>query len=197
MDTFNIPVVLGTAREGRFSEHVAQFVHQKLTEHDNIHSKLIDVRDHAYTITTPPWGKGGADEKKTQWKEIMENADALVIVTPEYNHGYPGELKLLLDSLYNEYEKKPVALCGVSAGGLGGARVVEHLKQILTELKMVPIQNAVYFSSIKNLFTESGTIKDASYGEKVDRMLEELLWYAQTLKDGKKINDKINNKTVN
>ncbi|MCH7529890.1 NAD(P)H-dependent oxidoreductase [Patescibacteria group bacterium] len=186
MDIFNIPVVLGTARQGRFSEYVARFVHQKFTEHDGIDSKLIDIRDHTYTITTPPWGVGGANEKKTQWKEIIENADALVIVTPEYNHGYPGELKLLLDSLYDEYEKKPVALCGVSAGGLGGAHVVEHLKQVLIEFKMVPIRNAVYFSNVKDLFTENGTIKDASYGERIDEMLKELLWYAQALKDGRK-----------
>lgn len=197
MDTFNIPVVLGTARLGRFSEHVARFVHQKLAEHDDIDSKLVDVRDHSYTTTIPPWGEDGANEKKTQWKEIVENADALVIVTPEYNHGYPGELKLLLDSLYDEYEKKPVALCGVSAGGLGGARVVEHIKQVLIEFKMIPVRNAVYFSNVKDLFTESGTIKDASYGERIDGMLKELLWYTQTLKDGKNTNDKISSKTVN
>lgn len=189
MNKFNIPILLGTARTGRMSENAARFVHQKLIENERINSQFVDVKDHVYTVTTPPWGKGGADEKETLWKEIMEEADALIIVTPEYNHSYPGELKLLLDSLYKEYEKKPVGVCGVSAGGLGGARVVNHIKQVLIELKMIPIRNSVYFSGIKDLFSESGTIKDASYGERVEAMLEELLWYTSALKKEKNNND--------
>lgn len=181
---FNIPVLLGTARSGRASEDVAHFVCQKLSENKNIVSELIDVKDHLYTITTPPWGEGGADKSKTKWKEIMEHADALVIVTPEYNHSYPGELKLLLDSLYEEYEKKPVGVCGVSAGGLGGARVALHIKQVLIELKMIPARNSVYFSNVKDLFNESGTIKDTSYGERVGTMLEEIFWYTSALRKG-------------
>ena len=154
------------------------------SENENIVSELIDVKDHLYTITTPPWGEGGADKSKTKWKEIMEHADALVIVTPEYNHSYPGELKLLLDSLYEEYEKKPVGVCGVSAGGLGGARVALHIKQVLIELKMIPARNSVYFSNVKDLFNESGTIKDTSYGERVGTMLEEIFWYTSALRKG-------------
>lgn len=185
MNKFNIPVLLGTARRGRMSENAARFVHQKLIENENVDSQLVDVKNHVYTVTTPPWGEGGADKSKTKWKEIMEEADALIIVTPEYNHSYPGELKLLLDSLYKEYEKKPVGICGVSAGELGGARVVDHIKQVLIELKMIPIRNSVYFSGVKDLFSESGIIKDASYGERVETMLEELLWYTNALKKGK------------
>ena len=86
MNKFNVPVLLGTARKGRMSENVARFVHQKLTENEKVNSQLVDVRDHNYTVTVPPWGIGGANENKTQWKEIMEKADALIIVTPEYNH---------------------------------------------------------------------------------------------------------------
>lgn len=61
----------------------------------------------------------------------MTRADGLVIVSPEYNHGYPGEMKLMLDQLYKEYNRKPVGICGVSSGALGGARMVEQLRLIL------------------------------------------------------------------
>jgi NAD(P)H-dependent FMN reductase len=115
----------------------------------------------------------------------MKKADGLVIVTPEYNHGYPGPLKEMLDALYDEYAKKPVAVCGVSSGGLGGARVVEQIRQVAITLKLVPISEAVYFSNCRELFNEDGSIKDPSYDERCTKMFEELFWYARVLKDGR------------
>ena len=186
MNTFFIPVLLGTGRVDRASERVAKFVHSEVKKNSSIETELVDVKEFGYTVTIPPWGAGGADEKSTQWKEVMTRADGLIIVTPEYNHGYPGELKLLLDSLYAEYEKKPVLLCGVSGGGLGGARVVDHIKQVLIELKMVPIHSALYFSNAGKLFDEKGAIKDETYAKRVSDSLVELLWYAESLKGARK-----------
>lgn len=182
MEKFFIPILLGTAREDRSSENVAKFVLSEVEKDEQIETQLVDVRTMDYTATIPPWGKGGADEKPTKWKEIMSKADGLIIVTPEYNHGYPGELKLVLDSLYAEYEKKPVALCGVSSGGLGGARVVDHIKQVLIELKMVPIREALYFSNVSKLFDDMGIIQNGTYSERVNKTLVELIWYTKALK---------------
>ena len=154
-------------------------------KNESIETELIDVKDFKYTETIPPWGKGGADETPTKWKEIMTRADGLIIVVPEYNHGYPGELKLVLDSLFDEYEKKPVLLCGVSSGGWGGTRVVDHLKQVLVELKMVPTRSALYYPGVKKLFDEQGAIQGEGHSERVSDALVELLWYAKALKDAR------------
>lgn len=184
MNKLFIPVVLGTAREGRASEVPARFVFEELKKQEGVETEFVDVRDHVTSpVTIPPWGVGGANEKATPWKEIATRADAFILVMPEYNHGYPGELKQLLDSLYKEYEKKPVAICGVSAGGLGGARVVEHIKQVLVEFKMVPMKNSLYFSNIKNLFDEKDVITDESYKERAKQMFTDLIWYAKALKE--------------
>lgn len=189
MEKVFIPVLLGTGRIDRLSEHAAKFVVSEVGKNEKIETKLIDVKEYGYTVTVPPWGTGGADETPTPWKEIMARADGLIIVTPEYNHGYPGELKMLLDSLYDEYEKKPVLLCGVSGGGLGGARMVEHIKPVLIELKMVPMRSALYFSNVKKLFNTEGTMQEKSqeevYEKQVSDALTELLWYAETLKKGR------------
>ena len=182
MEKIFIPVLLGTGRIDRASEGVANFVINEIVKNKKVETKLIDVKECRYTVSTPPWGKGGANEKSTQWKEIMTRADGLIIVVPEYNHGYPGELKLMLDSLYAEYEKKPVLLCGVSSGRLGGARVVDHIKPVLIELKMVPTQSALYFSGVGKLFDETGSINDDTYAKRVSDSLVELLWYAESLK---------------
>ncbi len=188
MEKIFIPVLLGTGRIDRSSEYAAKFVVGEVEKNEKIETKLVDVKDFGYSVTVPPWGKGGVNESSTSWKETMMRADGLIIVTPEYNHGYPGELKLVLDSLYDEYEKKPVLLCGVSAGGLGGARVVEHIKPVLIELKMVPTRSALYFSNIKKLFNEEGVMQEKSqeegYEERISDALTELLWFAETLKKG-------------
>lgn len=177
-----IPVLLGTARTNRNSEKAAKFVHAELAKQDGVETQLVDVASMGYSQTVPPWGEGGADEHPTEWKEIMTRADGLIIVTPEYNHGYPGELKMALDSLYDEYEKKPVGICGVSKGHFGGARVVDHIKQVLIEFKMVPARNAMYFSKIKEAFDEDGNPTDEKLAERLNKVFEEVLWYARALK---------------
>ena len=117
-----------------------------------------------------------------EYAEKIAKADGLIVVSPEYNHSYPGELKMMLDIAYQEYARKPVGLCGVSMSPMGGVRAVEHLRGVFAELHMVDIREAVYFSNVGNLFDEQGNITDESYKEKVKTFLEELIWYAKALK---------------
>jgi NAD(P)H-dependent FMN reductase len=97
------PIILGTARKGRQSEKVAKFMVSQ-TKKAGFKTKLVDVRDYRIQATN---NKGELKESK-KLKSIVEKADGLIIVSPEYNHSYPGELKMMLDMLYNEYKHKPV-----------------------------------------------------------------------------------------
>jgi len=175
-----IPVILGTARKDRESEKVSNFVLEQVRDF-GFETELVDVVNHTFGKTIPPW-EGNEDTKP--WRELAEKSDGFIIVSPEYNHGYPGELKLFLDSAYDEYVKKPVMICSVSSGGFGGARMVDHLKQVLVELQMVPLRNAVFFSKVGELFDDGG-IKDKSFEENTSKMLKELEWYANALKKAK------------
>ena len=125
-----VPVILGTARTGRRSADVAKAVATELKNRDFL-TELVDVAEFPMTGTNSPV-KPGALER---FRETVAAADGFVIVTPEYNHGYPGELKMLLDSELDAYRHKPVGLVGVSAGQLGGTRDFEQLKQWLDELR--------------------------------------------------------------
>lgn len=173
-----IPVILGTAREGRRSEEVADFVSGIVQENDEVETELIDVRDYLFsgTVSTKQ-----DDKKAFKWRELASRADGFVIVTPEYNHGFPGELKLLIDTAYKEYEKKAVGICGVSNGVLGGARAVELLKPVLNAVGLKTTKRAVYFSNIR----EGLGGREDEYRKKVEGMLEELVWYAGALKDAR------------
>ena len=172
-----IPVILGTAREGRNSEHAARFVLEQVRA-ASLETELIDVREFEICKTD----KTETDPRSKKFSETVKRADGVVIVSPEYNHGYPGELKIMLDEAYKEYRRKPVAICGVSVGGLGGARVVEQLRLVCIELHMVPIRNAVYFSNVAKLFDEKGNILDPSFNDKMKVVIDELTWYAKALK---------------
>jgi len=181
MEKLFIPVVLGTGRKGRKSEKVARFVVEQAQEY-GFETQLIDVRDFATPVTI---AVGEGSNKEKQWSETMQRADGLIIVAPEYNHGYPGELKIFLDKLRKEYQRKPVSICAVSAGGLGGARMVEQLRLVAIELQMVPIHNAVYFSKVRELFDEKGKIKEKWYTQRITAVFDELSWYAKALKQAK------------
>lgn len=164
-----IPIILGTARVGRQSEKVAKFVFNQVNS-KNIDSEIIDVRNYRINATKNPSSSPLA--RKLAQKIIP--ADALIIVSPEYNHGYPGELKMMLDLLYEEYFNKPVAFCGVSASALGGARVVEQLRLVSIEFHMIPIRDALYFSNVESIFDNQGRLQDQSYITKISSLLEKL-----------------------
>ncbi len=172
-----IPIILGTARKGRRSENVANYVLKEILKKD-IKSEIIDARDYRTADTD---NTGNLPQAK-KLAEKINKADGLIIVSPEYNHGYPGELKMMLDLLYKEYASKPVGFCGVSIGILGGARAVEQLRTVSIEFHMVPIREAVYFSTVQDLFDEKGEIKDNSYSQRLEALFNELVSYANKLK---------------
>src|SRR5215470_19602738 len=159
-----IPVILGTPRQGRFSAHVARFVTAELARREGVETGLIDI----CSLQVPIDG-AGEDIKLPEFSAIAARADALVLVVPEYNHGYPGLLKHVLDTNLKEYIHKTVGLCGVSAGGLGGARVIENLLSVLRELGLVTIFWDGNFSNVQSLFDSAGKLLDQAFIRRLDK----------------------------
>lgn len=175
-----IPVILGTPRQGRMSEHVARFVLEEVRKREDIATELIDVRELKLPVTD-----AGEALKDPQFSATVDRADALIIVAPEYNHGYPGLLKHALDSNLKEYIHKAVGICGVSAGPFGGARVIENLLPVMRELGLVTIFWDVNFSSVQKVFDETGNLIDQAYVKRFDKFIKELIWMAKLLRHGR------------
>lgn len=175
-----IPVILGTTRIGRMSHHAAQLVTRELSSRSGIETELIDIGELPL-----PTNDAGEAIKHAAFSEKMDRADALVIVSPEYNHGYSGLLKHVLDSCLKEYIHKPAGVVGVSAGPFGGSRVIENLLPVLRELGLVSIFWDVNFSSVQKVFASDGTLLDNSYTRRIDKFLKELIWMAKTLRHGR------------
>lgn len=173
---FKIPVLYGSIREGRKSEPAARYIHAEALKRGLISDYVTPKEIHT--------GHSVEQAHPEKWKSIMSAADALIIVSPEYNHGYPGPLKETLDSLYEEYNYKPVGIVG-AGGWLGGGRMVEQLRQVVIELKMVPIREAIYFPAVWDAFTPDGAPKDQGLSQRIELFFKELLWYTQVLKEGR------------
>src|SRR5947209_14731990 len=150
-----IPVILGTARQGRESEHVARFVFEQTKKRAGVETELIDVRTLPMRLDD-----AGEQMKDPEFSRKVDRCDALIIVTPEYNHSFPGLLKHALDMNLKEYIHKAVGICGVSAGQFGGARVIESLLPVLRELGLVTIFEHVSFGRIKTVFDEQAELLD-------------------------------------
>jgi len=112
-DKLFLPILLGTTRRGRESENAAKWLFAKMQERQEIETQLFDVRD--FDLPRDDYGTE-IGERFPEWRDALIRADGLVIVTPEYNHGYSGALKSVLDLLLKEYIHKAVAFVGISAG---------------------------------------------------------------------------------
>jgi NAD(P)H-dependent FMN reductase len=176
-----IPVLLGTPRQGRMSEHVAKFVLSQVAKLPGIETELLDVRALSF-----PTSDAGEQIKSPVFSAAMMRADALVIITPEYNHGYPGLLKHALDTNLKEYVHKAVGLVGVSAGPWGGTRVVENLLPVMRELGLVTIFWDGNFSNVRKVFDPAtGALLDDAYVRRLEKFLNELVWMAKVLRHGR------------
>ncbi len=178
----SIPVLLGTPRKNRESENVANWVCSKMRERDDTLTQLFDVRDFHL-----PHDNYGTEigEQFPEWRDAIIKADGLVIVTPEYNHGYPGALKSVLDLLLKEYIHKAVAFVGVSAGPWGGTRVIESMVPMVRELGLAVTFSDLNFPSVKSKFDDDGNLLDDAYNKRVTGFLDELVWMATTLRWGR------------
>ncbi|HUK40518.1 MAG TPA: NAD(P)H-dependent oxidoreductase [Candidatus Acidoferrales bacterium] len=176
----SIPVILGTTRKGRMSAHAASFMVGQIGARNGVTTELIDI-----SKIPMPTDDAGDGVKDPAFSEKMATADALVIVTPEYNHSFPGLLKHVLDSCLKEYIHKPAGIVGVSAGPFGGVRVIQDFLPVLRELGLVNIFWDVNFGNVAKVFDECGNLLDQAFVGRVDKFLNELMWMARTLRYGR------------
>jgi len=165
MEKKTIAVILGTARPERRSEWVSKFLVGELKK-NNFDVNLIDVKDFPIQ-----YDGGKADPKYAQ---IISSSQAILIVIPEYNHSYPGQLKTLLDSEYAIYEGKLGIIASVSGGNFGGARAVEHLIPVLTNFKMNFNGLVLHYPEVEKNFNEAGECLDPKTVERTTEIIQKI-----------------------
>lgn len=177
MQKLFIPILEGTTRPLRESIHAAKFVETVGKTIPEIEVQLVDPNEFSF-----PFDGNDEENKDPRYSEITKRADAFFIVTPEYNHSFPGSLKRMLDSELANYIHKPVAFAGVSNGNWGGVRAIEALVITVREMGMAATYTDVQFPRVQDTFDKDGNLLDEKYTKRVERAYTELLWMAKALK---------------
>lgn len=185
-----IYVIIGSTRQERFGERAAKWVFSQLKKRKEVDSELIDLRDWPLPFFDEPQSPMSSGGKYVlplalKWANKIDKADGFVIITPEYNHGYPAVLKNALDYVYRQWFKKPVAFFSYGASA-GGARAVEQLKQVVLELQMIPVPTSVNITYFWNYLDSSGNLKTDKFLKNTNEMLDELIEWAKNLKSKRK-----------
>lgn len=176
LPNLNVAVVIGSTRPGRRGEAIATWLIGQVQKRGDLDVDRIDLLEVGLPAVLPGADDAGAQDLRTR----VDAADAFVVVTPEYNHGYPASLKQAIDVPYREWNAKPVGF--VSYGGMsGGSRAVEQLRQVFAELHAVTVRDAVAFPGIR--LDEQGNPLDAdAVNAAAKRMLDQLAWWAEALR---------------
>ena len=173
-----VAIIIGSTREGRFGPTVARWFADQAAQRDDM---VVDVVDLAEMDLPAAYPQAFGPAERAYLARIDE-ADAFVVVTPEYNHSFPAALKQAIDLGRREWQAKPVAF--VSYGGLsGGLRAVEHLRQVFAELHATTVRDTVSFHNYSRQFDQAGQPVDATgVAGAAKKMLDQLAWWATALR---------------
>ena len=185
----NISVIVGSTRQGRFSEKPAQWIFEHLGKRKEIETRLLDLRDFPmpfFDQAVPPSMPGHPpypNDVVQKWTAQIGASDGFVFVTPEYNYGTSAVLKNAIDWVYPEWNRKAAAF--VSYGSAMGARAVQQLRETAIEVQMAPIRSSVPLP-VATLWAhfQGGDVNKglAEMDQQAAAMIDDLLWWTSALK---------------
>src|ERR1017187_2818810 len=190
-----IQVIIGSTRQHRFSEKPANYIFEELKKREDTEAELIDLRDWPLPFYDEPISVGSnkgiySNPLGKEWAAKIGEGDGYIIVSPEYNHGYSAVLKNALDWVFPEWNKKPVGFVGY--GNAGGSRAIEQLRQVVIELRMVPIFNSIHIPPEVYLAVMHEKVpvnpdlfkplRGGRRGDRIESFFAELIDYARILK---------------
>ncbi len=183
-----IQVITCTTREGRFGAKVADWVTGQLRDLDQADVELVDLDRFPLPFfdASPPaqTGRDYPNPEVAALGRTLDRADGYVVLTAEYNHGYPAVLKNAMDWTYVEWRRKPMSFVGW--GSVGGARAIEQLRQVAIEFEMAPLRHAVHV--LPDVMAAARDAADDPFGPlepKLKVLADDLTWWARALSDGR------------
>jgi NAD(P)H-dependent FMN reductase len=183
-------VIIGSTRPGRAADLVAPWVIDRTQNHGGFDVEVLDLRDWALPMFAETFQTVGDFNDPTysspvvrSWNHKIAEADAFLVVTPEYNHSVPAVLKNAIDSVFVSFafRNKPIAVVGYSGGIAGGVRAIEHLAQIAVEAEMVPLRTATIIPQVFEAFTLDNQPVNPVADISLQIALDDLKWWSDAL----------------
>jgi NAD(P)H-dependent FMN reductase len=190
-----VSVIVGSTREGRFSEKPAKWIWQHLKRREGVNARLLDLRDFPMPFFDQPLTPAMPDrpiyknDVVQRWTTAISQSDSFIFVTPEYNYGTSAVLKNAIDWVYPEWHRKPAAF--VSYGSAMGARAVQQLRETMIEIQVAPIRSSVHIP-VATLWAHytSGDVEAglAELEAAATTLIEDLLWWTAALRAARRSN---------
>jgi NAD(P)H-dependent FMN reductase len=189
-----LQVIVGSTRPTRSADLVVPWVVSTAADHGGFEVEVIDLREWPLPLFAEHVGTIGdfsdptySDPIVKAWNNKIKEADAHLVVTPEYNHSIPGVLKNAIDNVFVSFafRNKPIAAVGYSAGIGGGIRAIEHLAQIAVEAEAVPLRNTVVIPFVTSAFEDHGEPVSPMASISLDVVLEDLAWWSSALEQAR------------
>lgn len=187
----DLAVIVGSVRQGRFGPVVARWFTEQAEQHGRFTVNVVDLAETPLPLDLPPLPPALQPEMDRPaemgalTRRIAE-ADAIVVVTPDYNRSFPASLKAAIDWHYTEWQAKPIGFVGYS-GGSGGLLAIEQLRQVFGELHAHTVRDVVSFPRYYELFGPDGTLIDPEGPNGAAKaMLDQLMWWGSVLRDARR-----------
>ncbi|AYG83073.1 NADH-dependent flavin reductase subunit 2 [Streptomyces hundungensis] len=182
-----LTVIIASNREGRFAPVVADWFLARAREHQGLDIEVLDLAETELPTALSHQPSPAVQAQLAVISPKLADADAFVVITPEYNHSFPAALKNLIDWHFVQWQAKPVGF--VSYGGIsGGLRAVEQLRQVFAETHSVTVRDTVSFQHVHGLFDENGEHREPSQADAaVKKMLDQVAWWAHALRQAKAV----------
>jgi NAD(P)H-dependent FMN reductase len=180
---YNIVLISSSVRTGRASHRVALFF-KKFTEDAKLATvDIVDLMEHQFPVFDERLSKmKDPSPRVLQFSEKVKGADGIIIVTPEYNGGYPAALKNVVDLLYVEWKRKPVALASVSNAQYGGSQVLTSLSFSLSKIGATVVPSFYRVANVQDVYDENGNTTDPRIPKFARSFVDELIWYMEAKK---------------
>lgn len=188
---YKLQVIVGSTRDGRNADAVCRWLLPVATARGDFEIEVLDLRNWRLPFFQETIASVGdfanptySDPVVKRWNDKISEADAYVIVTPEYNRSLPGELKNAIDTVFFSYSfrRKPVAVVSYSLGPTAGVCAVQHLCQIMVEMEAVPVRTPTLVPLVSAAFDDAGLPVNPVLGVTLSVMLDDLAWFAEALK---------------
>lgn len=189
-----LQVIVGSTRPTRAADKVVPWIVSRAALHEAFETEVIDLRDWQLPMFSEHMGSIGdpqdpsySDQIVRQWNRKIAEGDAYLVITLEYNHSIPGELKNAIDSVFVSFafRNKPMAVVGYSTGVGGGIRAIEHLAQIAVEIEAAPLRSTVVLPFVDKAFTQDGEPADPATEVSLQILLDDLGWWAAALRNAR------------
>jgi NAD(P)H-dependent FMN reductase len=187
MNVPKVQIILGSTREGREGEKVAQWIFNEAQKRDDFDVEYIDLRDIPLPFfdeaVSPSYNKGEyANPLGAEWAKRVGTADGYIFVTPEYNHSIPAVLKNAIDWVYPEWNNKAAGIVSYSGGPYAGVRATQELRHIFTEVQIAPIRASIHIPFIWKAFDASGKPVEESLQKAPQHFFDNLITWTKALK---------------